>query len=310
MDIEVSDNKDLSLMDLFRMFPDDKTAEDWFIQKRWPDGIRCPRCDSDNIQIDAPHPDQPYRCRTCRKFFSVKNDTVMHSSKLGFQVWAVAIFLVMTYPKGMSSIQLGKDLGISQKAAWHLAHRLRKTWDYKHDKLVGETEVDEAYFGGKEKNKHSKKKLRAGRGPVGKIPVVGARERDTGRVVAVPVDRTDLETLTRFVEDTVDKGSKVYTDEHRGYNDLGWTYDHRQVSHGRGEYVNGEVHTNGIESFWAVIKRGYYGTYHWMSRKHLHRYVDEFTGRQNSNHLSTIDQMESMVRRMEGERLSYIDLTG
>ena len=307
-DSEGSDN--ISLMELFRMFPDDKTAEDWFVQKRWPDGVRCPKCGCDNIQIGPKHPDMPYRCRTCRRFFSVKTDTVMHSSKLGYQVWAVAIFLVMTYPKGMSSVQLGKDLGISQKSAWHLAHRLRKTWDYKHDKLSGKAEVDEAYFGGKEKNKHSKKKLRAGRGPVGKMPVVGARERETGKVVAMPVERTDLETLTGFVEDTVKMGSVVYTDEHRGYNDLGWDYDHYQVAHGRGEYVRDDVHTNGIESFWALIKRGYYGTYHWMSPKHLHRYVNEFTGRQNSRHISMIDQMEQMARRMEGERLSYVDLTG
>ena len=309
MNTKESTNKDLSLMDLFRMFPDDKSAEDWFVKKRWPDGVCCPKCESDNIQIGPKHPDMPYRCRTCRKFFSVKTDTVMHSSKLGYQVWAVAIFLVMTYPKGFSSIQLSKDLGITQKSAWHLAHRLRETWNYKHEKMVGEIEVDEAYFGGKEKNKHSKKKLRAGRGAVGKAPVMGARERSTGKVVAIPVEKTNIETMTKFVEDTIEERSHVFTDEHRGYNDLGWTYEHRQVAHSRGEYVNEEVHTNGIESFWALMKRGYYGTYHWMSPKHLHRYANEFTGRQNSRNFSTIDQMAQMAKRMEGHTLSFHDLT-
>ncbi|MCZ0937383.1 MAG: IS1595 family transposase [Caldilineaceae bacterium] len=310
MDTGEFETNDLTLLDLFRKFPNDAAAEKWFEKKRWPNGICCPKCNSDNIQVGPKHPDMPYRCRTCRKFFSVKTDTAMHSSKLGYQTWAVAIFLIMTRPKGYSSVQLGKDLGISQKSAWHLAHRLRQTWDYQHDKMVGEVEVDEAYFGGKERNKHSRKKLRSGRGAVGKIPVVGARERWSGDVVAAPVERTDIETLTDFVEDNVEIGAKVYTDEYRSYNDLGWDYDHRQVAHKRGEYVNGDIHTNGIESFWALLKRGYYGTYHWMSKKHLHRYVNEFTGRQNSRHLSITYQMERMARRMDGERLTYLDLTG
>lgn len=307
-----SEGKNLSLADLFRMFPDNETSEAWFIKNRWPDGIRCPKCDHDDINENSGHPNMPFRCRNrgCQKFFSVKTDSVMHSSKLSYQVWAIAVYVLTVKPKGVSSIQLHKELGITQKTAWHLAHRIRRTWEYDIDKFNGEIEVDETYIGGREKNKHSRKKLRAGRGAVGKTPVVGARERESGNVVAAPIEKTDLPTLTKFVEDTVTPKSAVYTDEHRGYNDLGWDYEHDRVVHSRGEYVkDGYIHTNGIESFWAVLKRGYHGTYHSMSKKHLHRYVNEFTGRQNANHLDVVEQMSAMVKRMGGLRLSFVDLT-
>ena len=300
----------ISLVELFKKFPDDATAEQWFIQTRWTDGLACPHCGSTNVKDKTAHKTMPFRCRDCGKWFSAKTGTVMQSSKLGYQVWAIAIYMMSTNLKGVSSMKLHRDLNVTQKSAWHLAHRIRESWQKKtvdNDPFLGPVEVDETYVGGKEGNKHASKKLKAGRGTVGKVAVVGVKDRKTNKVNAQVVESTDAETVQGFISDHVEQGSTVYTDEATVYNDLA-DFDHESVKHSVGEYVREKAHTNGIESFWSMLKRGYHGIYHKMSKKHLNRYVCEFVGRQNIRRKNTIEQMISVVQNMEGKRLRYRDL--
>ena len=170
-------------------------------------------------------------------------------------------------------------------------------------------EADETYIGGKRKNMPKSKRAKlTGRGAVGKAAVVGSKDRDTNKIVARSVENTDGATLKGFIAEHTAPGATVYTDDHGGYQ--GMPFDHEAVNHSAGEYVRGMAHTNGIESFWAMLKRGYQGTFHHFSEKHLQRYVDEFAGRHNVREADTVDQMREVVAAMTGKRLMYRDLIG
>ena len=295
----------LTMRGLFQKFPDDETAECWFEKQVWGDEPVCPHCGCLRASRST-HPTMSWRCKDCRKFFSVKYGTVMQSSPLGYQIWAIAIYMATTNLKGVSSMKLHRELGITQKAAWHMICRIREAFAENAPLLSGTVEVDETYVGGKERNKHFNKRTFA-RGTQGKVTVMGARERG-GKVVARPLGYEPEETLARFVHENVKHGETVYTDDHRGYQCLGRHYTHQTVQHSTGEYVRGNVHTNSIESMWALLKRGIMGVYHHVSPKHLHRYVNEFTGRHNIRSLDTLDQMGAIAQGMSKKHLPYADL--
>ena len=292
-----SERDGLTLPQLFATFPDDAAAERWFEAQRWPDGRSCPDCDSTDTHPVPSRKPMPYRCRACRAYFSVRKGTVMQSSKLGLQKWAIAIYLMVTSLKGTSSMKIHRDLGIRQATAWHLMQRIREAFVTGDGQpMPGPVEVDETYVGGKERNRHQSAKH--GTGPAaGKTVGGGAKDRTTNRVVAEPVAQTDKATLQGFVTDYAAPDAAVYTDEHPSYRGLA---NHQAVKHSVGEYVRGQVSTQGIDSFWSMVKRGYVGTFHHFSPKHLHRYVNEFSGRHNVRPDDTAAQMAGVARGLVG----------
>ena len=298
--------KGITLLDVAEMFGDEEKARAWIAEQRWPDGPYCPHCGSVNVQSNIKHKTMTHRCRDCegKPMFSVKTGSVMEGSNLKYRVWSVGIYLFTTNIKGISSMKLHRELGISQKAAWFMLHRLRTAFEAEAGPFAGPVETDETYIGGKRKNMpRSKREAMQGRGTVGKAIVIGAKDRATNNVSAQVIPSTDMASLQGFIVAHAAPDAKVYTDDHASYQDM--RFDHEAVNHSVGEYVRGQAHTNGIESFWSMFKRGYHGTYHKMSPKHLDRYVTEFAGRHNVRDADTVDQMAGVVAGMTGKRLRY-----
>ncbi len=292
------------------------TAEAWFVGNRWPGGPRCPRCGNDNIQTNCLEWSRTFRCRRrSRKMrFSVRKGTVMESSNLDCRIWAIAIYLCLTSLKSVSSMKLHRALDITQKSAWHPAHRIREVCeDEDIEEFFGPVEADEAYFGGKRANMSNAKRQELrdqwlGRGASGKTAVVGVKDREANSVTARVVGDTKAETLQGFVDERIVPETQVYTDDSASCT--GIDRPHESVRHPVGEYVRGMARTNGIESFWAMLRRARDGTFHKMPPKHLQRYVNETAGRHSIREAGTIAQIRHVSVCMTGQRLRYGDLIG
>lgn len=296
-----------SLFDLFDAFPDEQTCLDHLRAIRWRDGEFCPYCGGTRIYHFSDR--KNFKCGDCRARFSVKVGTIFGDTKLPLRKWFAAIWMITNHPKGIASTTLAKDLKITQKSAWFVLHRLRHAARTKsfNAPLKGTVEGDTHFVGGKEKNKHQSKRKPGSQGGANKEMLLGIVERE-GELRATHITDRTARTLKGAVYNNVAPGSTIMTDEDRAFAGLGRDYWHHTVNHSKGEYVRHQtIHTNTIESVWALLRRQIVGIHHWVSPKHLNRYVDEMTWRFNRRDMSTENRMNDLFACVEG-RLMYKEL--
>lgn len=296
-----------SVRELLNAFPDEQSCINHLENLRW-NGIVISPFDKTSKVYKCKN--NKYRCKNTGKYFNVRTSTLFDNTKVELRTWFLAIYLITGHKKGISSLQLGRDLNVTQKTAWFMLQRIRNCFGIENNHaLDNEVECDETYLGGKNKNRHADKKVEGsqGRSAKDKTPVLGMVERE-GKLIAKTVENTKGETLTPEIVKSVKETAKVYTDEWLGYRSLQRIYDHLFIKHKEGEFVKGRVHTNTIENFWSLLKRGIIGIYHFTSKKHLQKYVDEFVFRYNTRKITEVCRFNLMLANTE-YRLTYKNLT-
>jgi transposase-like protein len=292
-----------TLTDFTDYFCDEATCVKHFTAIRFAKGEYCPHCKHDKIYKFANG--KRFRCAKCKEDFTIKTGTVFGESKIPLRKWFMAIYLLSTSGKGISSVQLAKQVGVTQRTGWFIDHRIREAMKQNNGQLFGRVEADETWIGGRIPNMSASKRKTAQRND-NKIPLVGIMQRG-GDIQVKVADQVNRMTLIPNIVQNVQKGSFVYTDENFSYlglHRLG--FYHNRVEHGKKEYVRGDAHTNSIESFWALFKRGYHGIYHHMSKKHLQRYADEFVYRFNRRASEMQTVFSDLVARVaESKTLHY-----
>jgi transposase-like protein len=295
-----------SIIELAQRFPDEKSARKYFEQLRWNGKITCPHCNNSEKKIYVYDDGKLYKCSACKKQFSVKVGTFMSDSQVPLLKWFMAVYLTGNHKKGISSIQLAKDIGVTQKTAWFMLHRIRQSTRNNKASLSGVVEADETYYGGKESNKHKSKRNENPQSLNNKTTIVGVVQRK-GLVLAKVVEGSQAKHILPVLLNNVKPYTVVMTDQNQVYKRIDGYYQHHVVNHSESEFVRGEVHTQSIESFWSHLKRGINGIQHHVSPKHLDKYVSEYQHRWNTKNLTDMQRFELACSNLVG-RLTYKEL--